>query len=86
MGGGTAIVILGSFKFSRLDRHAEIQSLSLLGQSVLEILLGSGVERDNTEHFRKTAKFHVLWAMGQKYMCFYSISLSVLGSLQISQK
>jgi len=55
--GGTHIVILGSFKFSRLVRHSETQRLSPLGQSVLEILLGSGVERDNTEHFRKTAKF-----------------------------
>jgi len=86
VGEGTAIVILGSFKFSRLVRHAEIRSLSLLGQSVLEILLGSGVERYNTEHFRKTAKCHMLRIMRQKYVCFDSISIGVLGSLYISQK
>ena len=84
--GGTAIVILGSFKFSRLVRHVETRSLSLLGQSVLEILLGSGVERDSTEHFRKTAKFHVLRTMRQKYVYFDSISISVLGCLYISHK
>jgi hypothetical protein len=51
---------------------------------VLEILLGSGVERDNTEHFKKMAKFCVLWAMRQKYVYFDTTSISVLGN--ISQK
>jgi len=84
--GGTDVVILGSFKFSRLIRYLETRSLSPLGQSVFETLLGGGVERDSTEHFRKTAKFHVLWAMRQKYVYFDSISIGALESLHISQK
>jgi hypothetical protein len=60
--------------------------LSPVGQAVLEILLGSGAERDNTEHLRKTAKFHVLRAMKQKYVYFDSISIGALGSLHIGQK
>lgn len=85
-GGGTDIVILGSFKFSGLITHSETRSLSPLGQSVLEIPLRSGVERDSTEHFRKTAKFHVLQVMRQKYVYFDSISIGALGNFHNSQK
>jgi hypothetical protein len=75
-------IILGSFKFSGLIRHLETWSLSPLGQSVHEILLGSGVERDSTEHFRKIGKFCMLCAMRQKYVYFDTTS----NSLYISQK
>jgi hypothetical protein len=84
--GGTDIVILGSFEFSRLITHSETQSLSPVGQSVLLILLESGVESDSTEHFRKTAKSHVLRAVRQKYVYFGSISIGALGNFLISQK